>query len=171
MERGEDRPEDHRGSASGTRPRRARGCLGGHRGCRVRGGGRRRRCGEQGPGERHAGRATGVREEARLPDAHEAARQDVLDEAAQKLHRRQRHRPPLVAMGVVLPMKRHVLTVEDEQSVIADRHAMGVAPEIAQDGGRTTEGRLGIHHPVGLEERIDEGVPLRRVAEVLGVAG
>jgi hypothetical protein len=30
---------------------------------------------------------------------------DVLDEAAQKLHRGQRHRAPLVAMGVVLPLK------------------------------------------------------------------
>ena len=31
--------------------------------------------------------ATGVGEKARLPDADEAARQNVLDEAAQKLHR------------------------------------------------------------------------------------
>ena len=64
-----------------------------------------------------------------------------------------------------------MLAVEGEQPVIADRDAMGVAPEVAQDGGRATEGRLRVDDPVGLEERIDEGVPLRRVAQVLGGAG
>ena len=90
--------------------------------------------GEQGPGERQTGHATGVREKARLSDAHEAARQDVLDEAAQKVHGRERHGPPLIAMGVVLPLKRDVVAIEGEQSVIADRDAMCVAPEISQHG-------------------------------------
>ena len=39
--------------------------------------------------------ATGVGEKARLPDAHEAARQHVLDDAPEKLHHRQRHRAAL----------------------------------------------------------------------------
>ena len=55
--------------------------------------------------------------------------------------------------------------------MIADRHAMGVAPEVAQDGGRAAEGRLGVDDPVGLEEGVDEGAPLRRVSQVLGGAG
>ena len=114
---------------------------------------------------------TGVREKPRLPNADEAARQDVLDEAAQKLHRGQRHRAPLIVVGVVLPLKGDVVTVEGEQPMIADRHAMGVAPEVAQHGGRSAEGRLRVDDPVRLEERIDEGVPLRRVAQVLGGAG
>jgi hypothetical protein len=54
----------------------------------------------------------------------------VLDEAPQKLHGGERHRAPLVAMGVVLPLKGHALAVEGEQAVVADRDAMGVAPEI-----------------------------------------
>ena len=172
MERREDRADDHRRAASGTRPRGA-----GHRARWSRvavasvDGAAVDWCGEQRPRERHAGRATGVREKARLPDAHEAARQDVLDEAAQKLHGGQRHRAALVAMGVVLPLKRDVVAVEGEQPMIADRHPMGIAPEIAQDGRCATEGRLGVDHPVGLEERIDEGVPLRRVTQVLGAAG
>ena len=131
----------------------------------------RRRCGEQRPREGHARGPTGVREKARLPNADEAARQDVLDEAAEKLHRGERHRAPLVAVGVVLPLKRDAVAIEGEQPMIADRHAMGIAPEVAQDGGRATEGRLGVDDPVGLEERVDEGVPLRRVAQVLGGAG
>ena len=28
-----------------------------------------------------------------------------------------------------------MLPIEGEQPVVADRHAMGVAPEVAQDGG------------------------------------
>ena len=107
--------------------------------------------------------ATGVGEKAGLADADEAARQDVLDEAAEKLHGRERHRAPLVAVGVVLPPKRDVLAVEGEQAVIADRDAMGVAPEVPQDGGGAAEGRLRIDDPVGLEERVDEGVPARRI--------
>jgi hypothetical protein len=47
----------------------------------------------------------------RLPDPDKAARQDGLDEAAQKLHGRQRHRAPLIAMGVVLPVKRDVVAI------------------------------------------------------------
>ena len=55
--------------------------------------------------------------------------------------------------------------------MIADRDAMRVAPEIAEHGCRPTEGGLRVHDPVGLEERVDEGVPLSRVPQVLGGAG
>jgi hypothetical protein len=48
---------------------------------------------------------------------------------------------------------------------------MGIAPEIAQDGGRPAEGRLGVDDPVGGEQGVDEGTPLCGVAEVLGGAG
>jgi hypothetical protein len=54
-------------------------------------------------------------EKSRLPDADETARQNVLDEAAQKLHGGQRHRAPLVAVGVVLPLKRDAVAVEGDR--------------------------------------------------------
>jgi len=56
---------------------------------------------------------------------------------------------------VVLVGEGHVLAIEGEEAVVADRYAMGVAPEIPQDGGGATEGGFGIDHPVGLKERID----------------
>ena len=121
--------------------------------------------------QRDARGPTGVRQKPRLPDAHEAARQDVLDEATEKLHGRQRHRATLVAVGVVLPLEGDVVAVEGEQPVIADRDAMGIAPEIAQDGGRAPEGRLGVDDPVRLEEGVDEDPPLRRVTQVLAATG
>ena len=53
-----------------------------------------------------------------------------------------------------------MLAIEGEQSVIADRHAMGIAPEVPEDGVCATKGRLGVDDPVGLEEGVHEGVPL-----------
>ena len=74
-------------------------------------------------------------------------------------------------MGVVLVGEGHVRAIEGEQAVIADRRPMGVAPEIPEDGGGAPEGRLGIDHPVGLEERVDEGAPRGGRPQVLTVAG
>ena len=54
------------------------------------------RGGEHGSREGHPSGPARVREESRRADAHKAARQDVLDEAAQKLHRRERHRATLI---------------------------------------------------------------------------
>ena len=99
-------------------------------------------CAEERAREGHARRPTGVREKPRLPDSDEAARQDVLDEAPQKLHRGQRHRAPLIVVRVVLPLERDASPVERAQPVIADGHAMRVAAEVAQHGCRTAEGRL-----------------------------
>lgn len=82
-----------------------------------------------------------------------------MDEAPEKLHSGERHRAALVATGVVRVGKGHVLAVEGEEPVIADCPAMRVAPEVAQDGGCATEGRLGVADPVGPEERVDEGSP------------
>ena len=89
---------------------------------------------EQGSREGQACRATRVCEKPRLPDPDETAREDVLHEAAEKLHRRERHRAPLVVVRVVLPLKRDVVAVEGDESVIADRDAMGVAPKVSQHG-------------------------------------
>ena len=49
-----------------------------------------------------------------VADAHEAARQNVLDKAAQKLHRRESHRSTLVAMGVVLLGEGDVVAIKGE---------------------------------------------------------
>jgi hypothetical protein len=76
-----------------------------------------------------------------------------------------------VAMRVVFVSEGDVLPIEGEQSVIADRHAMGVAPEVPEDGVCATKGRLGVHHPVSVEERVDEGPPRRRIAQMLAPAG
>ena len=95
----------------------------------------------------------------------------MLDEAPQKFHRGQRHRATLTFASIVFPAKRDALAVEGDQPMIADRDTMRIAPEIPQDRGGAPEGRLRLDDPVGLKERVDEGVPLRRVAQRRGGAG
>ena len=130
----------------------------GSRGCGLR---------EQRPRQGEARRATGGREIAEVPDADEAAREHMLHEAPQKLHRRERHRARLITVRVVLPLKGDVLAVKGAQPMVADRDAMRVAPEIPEHSPRAAEGGLRVHDPVGVEEGVDEGVPLRRVLQVL----
>jgi len=48
---------------------------------------------------------------------------------------------------------------------------MGIAPELAQDGGRPAEGRLDVDDPIDGEQGVDEGMPLGGVAKVLGGTG
>jgi hypothetical protein len=106
-----------------------------------------------------------IREKAKLPNAHEAARQHVLHEAPEKLQRGDRHRATLTVVRVVLPPKGNALAIKREQAVIADRDTMGIPTEIAQDGGWAAEGRLRIDNPVGAKQRVHKRVPARRVAE------
>jgi hypothetical protein len=49
------------------------------------------------------------------------------------------------------------LTVEAEQALVADGDAVSIAAEIPQHVSGVTEGRLGIDHPVVLEQRTHEG--------------
>jgi len=69
------------------------------------------------PRESDARPARGIGQEARVPDADEAAREDV------------------VPAGVVAVGEGHPLALEGKQAVIADIHPMGVAPEVARDRG------------------------------------
>ena len=122
---GEDRADDHRCATSRTVP-----------GAAVSRTGRAWwRCrSEQAPSEHEPRGATRAGEVAKLPNADEATWQHVLDEAPEKLHRGERHRAPLIAVRVILPLKGHTLAVEGDQAVVADRDAMGVAPEVPQHG-------------------------------------
>ena len=54
--------------------------------------------------------------------------------------------------------------------MITDCHAMRVTPEVSEDGQGSAEGWLGVDDPVGLEERVDEGVPRGLVTQMLAAA-
>src|SRR4030095_9660757 len=96
------RADDHRRAASRTVPRgRGHGSLHMHRGPS-----------EQAPSEREARGATSVGQEAKLPNADKAPRQDVLDEAPKKLHRGECHRPPVMAVRAILTSKGLMLIAD-----------------------------------------------------------
>jgi hypothetical protein len=71
----------------------------------------------------------------------------VQEEAAQEFYCVESHDALLVAMGIIAPAEADALAVEGSEAMVGDGHAVGVAAEIAQDMGRTAEGRLGIDEP------------------------
>ena len=93
-----------------------------------------------------------VGEEAEVADAHEAARQQVQQEAAQELIDRQSHEPLLVAVGGVAPAEGDVAVGESNQPAVGDGDAMGVGAEIAQHMFRSAERPFGVDDPVVAEQ-------------------
>ena len=98
-----------------------------------------------------------VGEEAEATDAHEAARQQVEQEAAQKLFDRQGHEPFPVAVSGVSPAEGDVSVGESNQPVVGDGDAVGVGAEMAQSVFWPTEGRFGVDDPVMAEQESEPG--------------
>ena len=85
-----------------------------------------------------------------------------------------------VVVAVVLPAERHVAVVDGKEPMIRDRDPVGVPAHVVQDLPGSTEGRLGVDHPVGRAHRrevlgkrlaIAQGLKRRRKAELAGVEG
>jgi hypothetical protein len=100
------------------------------------------------PAEWQQAGTVAVGEETEVSDADEASRQYVDQETAKKLHGRQRHGAPLVAVGVVLPPEGDPFAVEGEQSMVGDGYPVGIAAEVAEHLCRPAESRLGMDDPV-----------------------
>ena len=108
-------------------------------------------------------------QKAEVADAHEAGGKHVEQEAAQELLDRQGHQALLVAVRGVSPAEGNLSVFEGDQTVIGDRHAVGVATEITENMFGATEGRLAIDHPVLPEQGAEEGsesLPFRQKLEV-----
>jgi len=86
---------------------------------------------EQVEAERQEGSAVPVGEEAEVADAHEAAREQVEEEAAQELIDGQGHEPLLVGVSGISPAEGDVAVGEGNESVVGDGDAVGVGTEIA----------------------------------------
>jgi len=107
--------------------------------------------------ERQESGAVAVGEEAEVADAHESRRQQVEQEAAQKLFDSQGHEPFLVAMDGVAPTESNVFLGESNQPGVRDGDAMGVGAEIAQHVFWAAEGSLGVDDPVVAEQHSQPG--------------
>jgi len=124
---------------------------------------------EQLEAERQQRSASPVGEEAEVADAHEAARQQVEQKAAQELVDRQSHEALLVGVGGVSPAEGDVALLQGDESAVGDGDAVGVPAEIAQRVFRSAEGRLGIDDPLVAEqgsEPCGEGPWFRKWCEV-----
>ena len=67
-----------------------------------------------------------IGKEAEVADAHEAAWQQVEQEAAQELFDGQSHDPLLVAMGGIAPAKGYIALGKSDQSVVGNGDRMGI---------------------------------------------
>jgi len=103
--------------------------------------------GEQCARQRQQLLAEAIRQQAVVADADESAGQNVQEEAAQELDGVEGHDALLAAVSIIPPAKTRTLSVEGQQAMVGDGHAVGIAAEIAQHMGRAAEGRLGINEP------------------------
>jgi hypothetical protein len=94
------------------------------------------------------GRTAGASEIAKMADADEASRQDVLAKATQELGRGERHDALLVAVGIVFPSKADVVTIEAKETLVADGHAMSVTAKVTKHTFGLPKSGLGIDDPV-----------------------
>jgi len=93
-----------------------------------------------------------VGEKSEVADAHEAARQQVQEEASQELIDGQSHQPLLVAVSGVAPAKGYVALGESNQPAVGNSNAVGVSAEIAQHVFWPAERPFGVDDPVVTEQ-------------------
>ena len=111
-----------------------------------------------------------VGHEAKMPDSHEALRQDVQEESADELAGREGHRALLIAVSVIPPTERDVVAVEGKQSMIRDRHAVRITAEIAKNLLRSTKRGLRIDDPFMLVELSNKSRKAARCVQMLNLA-
>jgi len=89
-----------------------------------------------------------------VPDAVEAVRQDLDQEAANKLRRGQPHHLLPVARfdAVILPAESDGLGIGADQARIRDRDPVGVSAQVSQHRLRAAERWLGVDYPFGFAE-------------------
>ena len=93
-----------------------------------------------------------------MADADQTFWQNVDQEAPQELICGNRHDLLLAAVRIVFPEKRDSIILERNQSMVGDGDAVRITGEIVQNMFRTSEGWLGVDHPVFAEEESQERV-------------
>ena len=88
--------------------------------------------------------APAVGEESEVPNAHEALRKQVQEEATQELIQRWTYQLLLVVVSGIAPAKGGLPFDIRDQAMIGDRHAMGVPAQILEHILRSTERRFRI---------------------------
>lgn len=88
-----------------------------------------------------------------MADACHAARQDVQQESAGELSDLEGHRFDLIAVTVVAPQERHTTAIKALDALVADRGAVGVATQVADQVLGPGKGRFDVEAPGLLVQR------------------
>ena len=107
-----------------------------------------RLAGELDPSECEQSGSVSAGQIAEVANTDEATGEHMLAKAAQELGGGESHDALFIAVSIVFPSKAHAVTIEAEQALIADGHAVGIPAEVAQHVAGSTESGLGINHPV-----------------------
>jgi len=126
----------------------------------VRGGGV-----EMAPAQGEGLAAVAVGEQSEVADLDEASGQDVEHEAADELDCIEGHDVAAVVMPGVSPAEAHLSVVEADKPSVGDGDTVGVAGQVLQDVFGTTEGRLGVDHPLLATQCREQGVKCTRLRE------
>jgi hypothetical protein len=89
----------------------------------------------------------------------------VKEKPAEELIDRETHDALAVVVCGIAPPEGNVAMSKSDQSVVGDGDAVSVVFEIAQHLFWSTEGRLGIDHPVLSEQRPEPGSKGSRISE------
>src|SRR3989449_4489565 len=104
--------------------------------------GRRWGLGQPGSAARELGAARAVGQEAEVPDADEAVRDDVEKKATDEFLSRERHDLHAVAVGVVSPAETHDAVGVADEPLVGDRDGVGVPPRYSRTCVGPATGRL-----------------------------
>src|SRR5215472_18566413 len=89
----------------------------------------------------------------------------MQEEPTQELACPELHLTLFATVGIVLPAESDVLSIECQQAMIGNGHAMGVAAQIAQHLHRTAKGRLGVDDPILTVQAAQQLRELSRISE------
>jgi len=82
----------------------------------------------------------------------------VQEEPPQKLLGGDRHKPLLSLVGIILPAERDLAVGKVHDPVVRDGNAMCIARQVVEDMFRSTEGSLGVDHPILTKQRAQKGM-------------
>jgi hypothetical protein len=89
----------------------------------------------------------------------------VKEKPAEELIDRETHDALAVVVCGIAPPEGDVAMIKSDQSVVGDGDAVSIVSEITQHVFWSTEGRLGIDHPVLSEQRPEPGGEGSRISE------
>jgi len=102
-----------------------------------------------------------ISEEAEIANTLESVGKNVKQESTDEFIGAERHRLVAVVIAIILPAKLNLAVIDMKQAIIGDGDAVRVPCDILEDVVRSSEGPLGVNHPVLFPDRSDvtqEGV-------------